>query len=372
MMNIKILKIEIFKLNVQITIPIKILLGGSDGAENLAIKITTDTGIVGWGESSPCAEITGDSQDTNYAIAQTIARLIKGKDALAIESRMQDINSVTVGDSSVRSAFDMALYDIAAKAANMPLYQFLGGERRELRTDLTIGIKDTVAETVAQAKSILEAGFDAIKLKVGRPGLEDVPYVRAVRELVGPDVSLKMDSNQGWDYPTAVANIHAMADLNLQYAEQPIEAWNHEGLARLRTKVNLPICADESVFDHRDALKLVKMEAVDYLNIKLGKAGGIHTGLKIIAIAEAAGMKCMIGCFAESRLGLSAAAHLAMARPNISFIDLDSCYHFKSDPVIGGMTFDDKIGGLLNLPDTIGHGAIFNENHLDQKSKVTI
>jgi L-alanine-DL-glutamate epimerase-like enolase superfamily enzyme len=95
-------------------------------------------------------------------------------------------------------------------------------------------------------------------------------------------------------------------------------------------------------------------------------------GLKINAIAEAAGMKCMIGCFAESRLGLSAAAHLAMARPNISFIDLDSCYHFKTDPVIGGLTFDDKIGGLLNLTDAIGHGAVFNESHLDQKSKVTI
>jgi len=371
-MNLKILKIEIFKLNVEIKIPIKILLGGSDGAENLAIKITTDTGIVGWGESSPCPEITGDSQETNYAIAQTIARLIKGKEALAIESRMREINSVTVGDPSVRSAFDMALYDIAAKAANMPLYQFLGGERRELRTDLTISIKDTVEETLAQAKSIIEAGFDAIKLKVGRPGLEDVPHVRAVRQLVGPDVSLKVDSNQGWDYPTAVANIHEMADLNLQYAEQPIEAWNHIGLARLRTKVNLPICADESVFDHRDALKLVKIESVDYLNIKLGKPGGIHTGLKINAIAEAAGMKCMIGGFTESRLGLSAAAHLAMARPNICFIDLDSCYYFKTDPVIGGITFDKKVGGLLNLSDATGHGAAFNESDLDQKSKVTI
>jgi len=371
-MKVNIQTIEIFKLNVEITIPIKILLGGLEGANNLAIKITTNTGIVGWGESSPCAEITGDSQATNYAMAQTMARLIKGKDALAIEDRIREINSITVGEPSVKSAFDMALYDIAAKAANMPLYQFLGGERRSLRTDLTIGIKDTVEETVAQAKSIMEEGFDAIKLKVGRPGLEDVPYVKAVRELAGPEMSLKIDSNQAWDYPTAVANINAMADFNLEYSEQPIDAWDHEGLARLRSKVNLPICADESVFDHRDALKLVKLEAVDYLNIKLGKSGGIHTGLKINAIAEAAGMKCMVGCFAESRLGLSAAAHLAMARPNISFIDLDSCYHFKTDPVIGGMTFDDKIGGLLNLPDVIGHGAAFDESALDLESKVVV
>lgn len=371
-MRMKIQSIEIFKLNVEITIPIKILLGGLEGANNLAIKITTDTGIVGWGESSPCAEITGDSQATNYAMAQIMAKVIKGKDALALEARMQEINSVTVGEPSVRSAFDMALYDIAAKAADMPLYQFLGGEHRAIRTDMTIGIKDTVEETVAQAKTIMEEGFDAIKLKVGRPGLEDVPYVRAVRELVGPGVALKMDSNQAWDYPTAVANINAMADLDLEYSEQPIAAWDYAGLARLRGKVNLPICADESVFDHRDALKLVEMEAVDYLNIKLGKSGGIHTGLKINAIAEAAGMKCMIGCFAESRLGLSAAAHLAIAKPNIYFIDLDSCYHFKTDPVIGGMTFDDKIGGVLNVPDGIGHGAAFDESQLDQESKVTV
>ena len=186
---------------------------------------------MGWGESSPCAEITGDSQATNYAMAQTMAKVIKGKDALAIEDRMQEINSVTVGEPSLRSAFDMALYDIAAKAANMPLYQFLGGARRTIRTDMTIGIKDSVEETVAQAKSIMEEGFDAIKLKVGRPDLEDVPYVRAIRELVGPEVALKMDSNQAWDYPTAVANINAMADLDLEYSEQPIAAWDHTGLA---------------------------------------------------------------------------------------------------------------------------------------------
>ena len=371
-MDIKIQTIEIFKLNVEITIPIKILLGGLDGANNLAIKITTDNGLVGWGESSPCAEITGDSQTTNYASAQLMAKVIKGKNPLDIENRMAEINSLTVGEPSVKSAFDMALYDIAAKAANMPLYQFLGGERRPLRTDLTIGIKDTIEETVAQAKSIIALGFDAIKLKVGRLGLQDVAYVKAVRELIGPDVSLKIDSNQGWDYPTAVANIKAMEPYDLEYSEQPIAAWDHDGLARLRAKVDLPICADESVFDHRDAIKLVKLEAVDYLNIKLGKSGGIHTGLKINAIAEGAGMKCMIGCFAESRLGLSAAAHLAMARPNIHFIDLDACYHFKTDPVIGGMTFDDKVGGLLNITDAIGHGAAFDESQLDLESRIVV
>lgn len=365
----KISNIEISKLNVAMTQPVRVPLGVIDSARNVVVKITTDSGIYGWGEASPFAPITGDSQDSNYITAQQLAKLIIGKDALAIEARMRQINAFTVGEPSIRSAFDMALFDIAAKAADMPLYQFLGGERREIRTDLTIGLQKNVKKTVEEAQAILDAGFDAIKLKVGRPDLADVPHVKAVRELAGPDIAIKMDSNQGWDYPTAVANIKAMESLDLQYSEQPLAVWDYDNMARLRNKVDLPICADESLFDDKDALKLIKLGAVDYLNIKLGKAGGINTGLKINAIAEAGGCKCMIGCFGESRLGLSAAAHLAMARPNITFLDLDSAYHFKSDPVIGGVVYDEKIGGLLHLPETPGHGAEIDENALNNDSK---
>ncbi len=364
-------KVEISQLNVALNQAISTPLGTIDAARNVVVKIITDNGIYGWGEASPFAPITGDSQESNYITAQQIAKLLVGKDALAIDERMTEINKFTVGEPSIRSAFDMALYDLAAKAANMPLYQFLGGSHRELRTDLTIGMKDTVEQTVQHAKEVIAAGFNAIKMKVGRPNLEDVAHVKAVRELVGEDIAMKIDSNQGWDYPTAVANIKAMAPLNLEYSEQPLAAWDYDGLATLRKKVDLPICADESVFNHHDALKLVKLDAVDYLNIKLGKAGGIHTGLKINAIAEAAQIKCMVGCFAESRLGLSAAAHFSMAKPNIYFIDLDSSYEFKSDPVIGGLVFDDKIGGLIHLPESIGHGADIDVSTLENTVSIT-
>jgi len=357
----KIKKIEVGNLNVALNHPIRTPIGIIGNAKNVVIKIITTAGIYGWGEASPFAPITGDSQESNYIAAKQMAQLIIGKDALAINDLMNEINRFSLGEPSIKSAFDMALYDIAAKSAQMPLYQFLGGSRRKLRTDLTIGMQDSVEKTISRTKQVIAAGFNAIKIKVGRPGLEDIPHVAAVRKQAGPNVAIKIDSNQGWDYPTAVANIKAMAHLNLDYSEQPLIAWDYENLAKLRNKVDLPICADESVFNHHDALKLIKMGAVDYLNIKLGKAGGIHTALKINAIAEAAGIKCMIGCFAESRLGLSAAAHLAMARPNIAFIDLDSAYQFKNDPVIGGMKYDDKIGGLIHLPNTVGHGADIDE-----------
>ena len=368
----KITAIDLYKLEVPFHHPLKVSIGEVAGANNIVIKIHTDSELVGWGEASPCAYITGDSQASNYQTAQQLAVLIKGKDPLAIEERMREINRFTVGEPSIRSAFDMAFYDIASKAAGMPLYQFLGGERRAIRTDLTIGLQDRVEQTVSRAKDILAQGFDAIKLKVGRPGLEDVAHVQAVRECVGPSIHLKMDSNQGWDYPTAVANIQAMAHLNLQYSEQPLAAWDFDNLRRLRDKVDLPVCADESVFDDKDALKLIQLGAVDYLNIKLGKSGGIHTALKINAIAEAAGCRCMMGCFGESRLALSAAAHLAMARPNIYFLDLDSAYDLKEDPVIGGMTYDETIGGLIHITDAPGHGAVMDEAFLDRGSHIAI
>jgi L-alanine-DL-glutamate epimerase-like enolase superfamily enzyme len=366
----KITQVDIYTLDIPYEKPLVVTIGSIEGAENVVVKITTDTGLVGWGEASPCAYIVGDTQQTNYQTAQQLAKVVMGKDPLAIEARVAEIKGYIVNESSIRSAFDMALYDIAAKAADMPLYQFLGGERREIRTDLTIGMQDTVEETIATAKQILADGFDAIKMKVGRPGLEDVAHVKAVRDLAGSDIAIKVDSNQGWDYPTAVANINAMAPLNLQYSEQPLAVWDFENIARLRDKVNLPICADESVFDDKDALKLIRMGAADYLNIKLGKSGGIHTALNINAIAEAAGCKCMIGCFGESRLALSAAAHLAMAKPNIVFLDLDSSFYLTADPVIGGIQYDQKIGGLIHVDDAIGHGASFDESQLGNKISV--
>ena len=374
----KIQQIDIYTLDIPLIVPVKIALGRVTAVHNIALKITADNGQYGWGEASPFAPITGDSQASNYQTAQQLAPLLIGKNPLAIQARLADINRFTIGEPSIRCAFDIALHDLAAKIAGLPLYAFLGGEQsadgagRELRTDLTIGLQDSVEQTVAKAEEILAAGFNAIKLKTGRSHLEDVAHVAAVRERVGPDISIKIDSNQGWSYQEAIANLQAMAPLKLEYSEQPIAAWDHENLRRLRHKVALPICADESVFDHRDAFKLTSLGAVDYLNIKLGKSGGIDKALKINAIAEAAGCLCMIGCFAETRLALSAAAHLALARPNIYFLDLDSAYKHKEDPVVGGMTYDNQVGGRLNLPETPGHGAAFDEEQLDQKSHVII
>lgn len=372
LINMRIKRIEISELNVPTHHPIRLPIGLVDGARNVVIKIITECGIIGWGEASPFKPVTGDTQESNTLAAVRIAKHLLKKDPQTIGQHVANMKTMAKIDPSIRSAFDMALYDISAKAAGLPLYKFLGGEQRELRTNLTIGLQDTLAQTVVRAEEILSAGFNAIKMKAGRQNLEDIPHIKSVRKLAGPEILIKIDSNQGWDYETALATLRALEPYDLQYAEQPLPARDLIGLAKLRKHIELPICADESVFDDADAQNIIEAKAADYLNIKLGKSGGIHTALKIDAIACASSAKSMIGCFAETRLGLSAGAHFAMARPNIKFIDLDSAFDFKHDPVIGGMIFDDKIGGLLHIPDAVGHGASIDERALAQNSTLII
>ena len=353
----KIARIEIANLDIPFKKPFVVAIGRKTHARNVVVKICTDEGLVGWGEASPSPYITGDTQAGCMAAARELAGLLVGKDPCATENRMRELNGHIAHEPSARSAFDMALYDIAAQAAGMPLYRFLGGESREIRTDFTIGLEPSVEESLREAEHILASGYDAIKMKVGRADMADLPHVRAVHKLAQGHASIKVDANQGWDYPSAVANLKAMADLGLRYVEQPLKHWDHEGLAQLRGKVDIPLCADESVFDDKDALSLVRAKAADYLNIKLGKAGGMHTALKINAIAEAAGMKCMIGGFAESRLGVTAAAHFAVARPNVAFIDLSSPLLLAGDPIEEGATFCKAVGGVIKLPETPGLGV---------------
>ncbi|HSJ55788.1 MAG TPA: enolase C-terminal domain-like protein, partial [Anaerolineae bacterium] len=152
-----------------------------------------------------------------------------------------------------------------------------------------------------------------------------------------------------------------LAPFGIEYCEQPVAAWDVDGLRQVRAASSIPIMADESVFDHHDAHRLTAAGACDYLNIKLAKCGGLGTALKIDAVAQAAGVRCMVGCMWETRLALSANAHLVSARPNIAFADLDGCTGHAFDPVQGGITYD---GGRIELPDTPGHGADIEDEFL--------
>jgi L-alanine-DL-glutamate epimerase-like enolase superfamily enzyme len=257
---------------------------------------------------------------------------------------------------------------VAGKIAGLPLYALLGGGRRPIPTDQTVGI-DTPQEMAARAAELAGKGVPAIKVKLGTTANEDVERIDRIREAIGDELPLRLDANQGWDLPTAVQVLRRLESSGIEYCEQPLARWDLEGFRRLRERVSIPIMADESVFDHHDAFKLTAGGCCDYLNIKLAKSGGIHTAQKINAIAEGCGVRCMVGCMLETRLALTAAAHLVSARRNIRYADLDSHFQLEEDPVVGGARWD---GGTITPPDDPGIGAAVDPGFLDGCEHATV
>ncbi|MCF7935074.1 MAG: dipeptide epimerase [Synergistales bacterium] len=360
--------IELYKADFGLLEPFRTSLAEISCAHNIIARIYAEDGLYGTGEARPNPPVTGETQCGAVAVGEEIAPRLLGRAAWDIEGAVRTLDRALHGNSALKSAFDIALYDLLGKIAGMPLYALLGGPKRTVVTDNTVSLAPP-EEMAAKALEYKKEGFDAIKVKLGRTLDEDLYRVEQVREAVGPDVAIRLDANQGWDFKTAVRILQAMEPLRIQYCEQPLAHWDFEGLRRLRERTSIPVMADEAVFGHHDAFKLASRGCCDYLNIKLAKTGGIHHALQVNAIAEACGMTCMVGCMTESRLPLTAAAHLMSARPNIRFADLDGHRNMNVDPVTDGAVYE---GGTITLPDTPGHGADYEREFLAQCPCVSV
>jgi len=365
---VKFTTFEIYKYSIPME-PFTIATGTMDFAQNTFIRAHTDNGLTGVGECSAFPMIVGETQATCYEMAKDFAALWKNKDALDIQARLAELHSFTAGNYTIKSVFDMVLYDLAAKHANQPLYQFLGGEKRKIETDITIGI----ASPEAMAQSALkfkEQGFNIIKVKLGKQPDEDVKRIKQIRNAVGADITLRLDANQGWTFDEAAFVLQALAKYNIQFCEQPMRAYNDESLPKLCQLSPIPIMADESVYTSHDAERIIRNKAATYINIKFAKSGGINEAIQINHVAEQNNMRCMQGGMLESRLALTANVHFAMAFKNICFFDLDTCLlgHLQ-DPVIGGCKYN---GMQLEIEDAPGIGADVDQQYLDGLEKVVV
>ncbi len=365
----RVTKIELFKANLPLKRPFRIAIGETRATETMFVRVSTDAGLSGMGEADCFRPVVGENQATAVAAGMEYARLLLGKDPVAINSRVAELRQFMPATPTARSAFDMALHDIAAQAAGMPLYAFLGGEKRSFQTDITVGL-DTPEIMAAHAREIADRGLQAIKIKLGTQAAEDIARMRAIRAEIGDAIALRIDANQGWDRAAAMTVLDAIAPLGIEYCEQPVRAWDHAGMAAISARSPIPIMADESLFDDHDAFTLAAGGACQYLNIKLAKSGGLNTAMRINAVAEAAGFRCMVGCMTETRLALTAAAHLVSSRPNIAFADLDGADMLADDPVIGGMVYGEN--GAITLPDTPGLGAGLDPDFLNSLEHITL
>lgn len=367
--RMRITAIDIYRYSIRME-PFTIATGTMTFAQNMLVYIHTSEGLTGVGECSAFPMIAGETQSTCFVLAKDFANIWMGTDARDIAGRMQELDYYIAGNHTAKSAFDMALYDLAAKAANMPLYQYLGGSYREIESDLTIGIGTAEAMAAKAVDYVQRMKANVLKIKLGKNPAEDIQRMQAIRLAVGPHIGLRIDANQGWDFEAAVYALTGMEELNVQFCEQPMPKLLDDKMPSLRRICKIKIMADESVFSHHDAERLIRNNACDYINIKLSKAGGIHEALRIHDVCQRANIPNMLGGMLESRLAVSAKAHLALACPNIQFFDLDtSLMGHLEDPVIGGVQYN---GMVISTPQTPGIGADVDPAFLQQCEKVRV
>lgn len=357
---VKITKIDIYRFSIPME-PFTIATGTMDHAQNVFIRVHTDAGFYGVGECSAFPMIVGETQDTCLVMARYFAGLWVGQDALDIPGRMQQLHDAAAGNTTIKSAFDMALYDISAKNARLPLYKYLGGSRREVESDITIGI-GTPEAMAAKAVAFKQSGANILKVKLGKDAQGDVERIRQIRRAVGPAMKIRIDANQGWGFNDATFALQAMGAFDIEFCEQPMRTWYDDRLPALMKVSPVKIMADESVYNHHDARKQMESGSCHYINIKMAKSGGITEAKKIHDITASHGIPCMMGGMLESRIALSAKLHFVYASPNIRFCDMDTCMlGHLADPCVGGVTYD---GYKLNIDDTIGIGADADEAFL--------
>lgn len=351
----KITKIRLGTISVPLRLPFKTALRTVKSVEDIIVEIHTDTGALGYGEAPPTGAVTGHTTGAIIgALKEHIIPSLLGRDIDAFEDLMQLVQTCVVGNSSAKAAADMALWDLYGQLYRLPVYKLLGGARKEIVTDITISVNEP-EEMARDAANAVERGYDCLKVKVGANPELDVERLRAVRQAAGDDICLRIDANQAWQPRQAVRILNEMQEqgLRLELVEQPVKAYDLEGLKYVTDHSYVPVLADESVFSPRDAMKVLELRAADLINIKLMKCGGIYNALKIASAAEIYGVECMIGCMLEAKISVNAAAELACARKIFTRIDLDGPVLCSEDPILGGARFEEK---RITVSDEAGMG----------------
>ena len=340
---------EILPVTLQRKEPFAIARGSSDIAEIIFVAVHSGR-RTGHGCAAP-SEVTRENVHSVTNALQFIARALSGVEFERPGSIVDRMDRATQGSPSAKAAVDMAIYDLLAQAAGLPLYAYLGGRLDRLPTDMTIGIMDKEA-AVARAQHWVAMGFRALKIKVGRDWRSDVKRLKAVREAVGPDIELRVDGNEGYSWADALSFARHAQRFNIAFFEQPVAVGDWEGMRALTESSPIPIMADEMAVTADDVKKLRWSNATRMVNLKLMKHGGIARTIEVNTICESAGYPAMMGCNGEPQLSIAAALHLALATRNVRWLDLDSHFNLQSDPT-AGLRFD---GGMLLAPSRPGIG----------------
>ena len=312
-----------------------------DVQNNVIVLLKDENGITGLGEAAPTSFFGEDIKSVSEMLARSID-VLKNADPFHIEDITGYLKNKFPKDAAARAAIDIALHDLIGKKLKIPLYKLLGLNRKEVKTtSFTIGI-DTLEKMCKKADEAKD--FPILKIKVGIKN--DIEILKELRKIT--KAVFRVDANTGWTVDEAIQKLNIMEELGVELVEQPFPIGSIEALKKLRRHVKIPVFADEDVKCSGDIPAL--SDAVDGINIKLMKCGGIREAIRMISTARAHGLKIMIGCNIESSVSITAAAHLT---PLVDYADLDGHLLVTNDPYIG-VTVDK---GKLTLPESDGLGV---------------
>lgn len=379
---------------IPVSLPFKkpMVMSGSavTASHTVVLKLHTDEGITGIAEAGDTSMwYMGESQDSIFHnVTRVFAPILLGEDPFNIELIIARMDKAARGNNHSKAVVDYALHDLMGKTLGVPVYKLLGGlsnPKIKLAYVMSSGTPEQVA---AQAKKLVAAGYGGLKLKVGANVVEeDVEMVAEVRRAVGGNVKVMTDTNGGWNYIQALKFLQQVGKYDVYLSEQPVPWWDHEGLARLRRKVDVPIFADESAAELNDLIKLYERDAIDGFFLKVPKAGGIHKARKWVAIAQAMDLSVMCGCMINTGLGAAVEAHFLAAtewmgkieQESIGPLNLYDLIETNGKPIPGdlGLACPRYEKGYLYPPDGPGLGIELNEEAVIKfatpgKSPVTV
>jgi muconate cycloisomerase len=328
------------------------------------VRITAAGGAVGLGNIDPSPGYSAETIEASLAaLRERLAPCIHGIDAANIHRLNARLDAAVPGLLDAKAAIEMACVDLTARALGIPVHAYLGGALKERLTfNAWIGIVSP-GEAAAEAGKWLERGFRSAKIKVGGGIEADRERVRSVREAVGGGMALRIDANAGYDAENALKLLRMVEPFELQLFEQPVPADDLDAMARVRREAGgVPIMADESILDHASLVAVIRAQAADIVKLKVMKQGGFHRTSAMLATAEAAGIRCVIGH--GFGLGVNTMAEVMLAATSTNVMDGLEC--------VGPLkTADDIVtekidlgSGVLALPPGPGLGVALDEAKL--------
>lgn len=359
----KITKLDIFAIRLPLITPFVVSYDTYADMPSIIVKITTDEGVVGYGEAVADDHVTGESWESTFALLKnSLGPAVIGLNPMHMERLHSKMDAIVYQAPAAKAAIDIACYDVVGKKLGIPVYDLIGGryhDRFPITHVLSIGEPEAMAQ---EALERIEQGYTSFKMKVGRDVTSDVARIRAVREAVGKEIAIRVDVNQGWDNAAATLQaLDQMKDLGIDWLEQPVKADDIDGMVEIKSKSTIPLMIDEGLKYKREMLQIIQRGAAHKANIKLMKCGGIYPAVKLAHMAEMAGIDCQIGSMVESSVGSAAGFHVAFAKKRISSVELTGPLKFSKD--IGNLRYDVP---FIELNDQAGLGIDVDEEILHE------